>query len=200
MPNPDLPHSASAVVAEHPEPERGDAPDLSNDGLIRAAQWVALAAAALLVLAGLLLTSAIVQSHTWPAVRVRPSGTYSWVSGHGSGVVIIGGVTAIGFAVAVFTMARMMPSRPRGVARAYVVLAAIFAVLAVLVLVRPTALLGTVPIAGGIRGMSDVRVAGLGFLVAAGLLAVAGSLAFTTLARLRREQERREAEKYRAKS
>jgi hypothetical protein len=199
VPNPDLPHSASAVIAEHLEPERGDAPDLSNDGLIRAGQWVALAAAALLVLAGLLLTSAIVQSHTWPAVHVEPGGTYSWVSGHGAGVVIIGGVAAIGFAVAVFTMARSMAARPRGVARAYVALAAIFAALALLVIVRPTAVLGTVPIAGGIRGMSDVRVAGLGFLIAAGLLAVAAGLAFTTLARLRKEQERREAEKYRPK-
>lgn len=182
---------------EHPGPERGDAPDFSNDGLIRTAQWVALAAAVLLVPVGFLLASAIAQSHTWPDVHVQPGSDYGWVAGHGSGVALLGGIVAVGFAVVVFTLARMMPSHPRGVARAFVVLAAIFAAFAVLVLGRPTALLGTVPIAGGIRGMSDMRVAGLGFLVAAGLLAVAGGRAFTTLARLRKEEERHEAERYR---
>ena len=49
-------------------------------------------------------------------------------------------------------------------------------------LLGPIAVLGTVPIAGGICGISDVRVAGLGFLLAAGLLAVTGGLAFTTRA------------------
>ena len=199
MPNPDLPRSASAVVAEHLEPERGDAPDFSNDGLIRSAQWVALAAA-LLILAGFLLASAIVQSHTWPDVQVRPGSTDFWVAGHGSGAALLGRIVAVAFAVGVFTMARMMPSRPLGVARACVVLAAMIVALALLVLVTPTAVLGVAPIAGGVRGMSDVRVAGLGFPVAAGLLAVAGGLALTTLARLRKEQERREAERYRAAS
>jgi hypothetical protein len=186
-----------SVIDERPGPERGDTPDFSNDGLIRVAQWVALSAAVLVILTGFLLASAIVQSHTWPALQVQPRGRDSWVAGYGSGVAVLGGIVALGFAVAIFTLARMMTSRPRGVARAYAGLAGLFAVVAAVVLVRPTAVLGTVPIAGGIRGMSDVRVAGLGFLVAAGLLALAGGLVFTTLARVRSEQERHETEKYR---
>ena len=148
----------------------------------------------LLIPAGFLLASAIVQSHTWPAVHVQPGSTYSWVAGFGSGVALAGGIVAIGFAVAVFTLARQMPSHPRGVAGADAVLAIAFAALAALVLARPTALLGTVPIAGGIRGMSDTRVAGLGLLLAAGLLAVAGGLVYTALA-LRRKDEERESER-----
>jgi hypothetical protein len=184
-----VPHNPSPSVYPPHEPEPEEPPDFSNDRLVEAAQWVALAAAIATVPAGILATAAVVTSyHTGDAPRLA-TGQWSFVASHATGFITIGCLCAVALAIAIYAVARGLSYRPRGGAIAYFIIAAVFAVLAAVLLLAPGALLGTDPLSvarSQTASVTDASLAAYALLAAAGLLAVAGGLAAAGPARARR--------------
>jgi hypothetical protein len=180
-----------------------EAPDATDSRLVWIAQWVALAAAVVIVPVGAIASAVIASSYHWREFRGPLTPEYSWVAGHGSGLTVAGAFVALALAVAVFAIARGLPSNPRRGAVIFCIIGTVLALSGAIMLLAPGLAMGSAGLARsqvGTGSRQDATIVGCGLLVAAGLLAVAGGLVLRTLARLRKGLERREAEKYRPKN
>jgi hypothetical protein len=183
------PHNPSPETYAPTVPEFEEPPDASDDRIVTLAQWVALAAAIVTVPAGILAAATVVGSYRWSDdPRLRHS-EFMLVASHSSGFIVLGVLCTMALAIGIYVVARVLPWHLGGGAFAFFVIAAVFALLAGVLLLAPEVLLGTDPLSvarGQAGGLTDAALAGLGLLLAAGLLAVAGGLALGGLARARR--------------